>query len=1257
MGGFSPIQRDVIARLKLDPSDLKKGYADAKAIQAQAHSEMLALDAQRQRMRGELESKYTTDSRAQIQQRITDLRAELAATIGAMQGKSAAEKSALAASAAATKEKLQMQVAEMDNYRNLITRLGEVTQAYRQQAAVVKEAQAAKIALGSAGGGMFDRVLSGFTLAGAGQMLGITALASSLPMLLHSIGAGLVQAATDAGEYAHQLDFMSQKTGIAVRDLQQFQAIGKVTGLTLEDLVIAQRRFSVAITGQAAMGPGGEVLAGGGGGGGSSRGPAILKALEIPNKDAITGAFREVKAVMLDVADVFAKLPDGAEKSRIAIELFGRSGLNLIPFLNLGREGMKQLQDTFEQFMPDIANVADLHRQLDISAAKWDVTMMALKTHLSTELMPTIITLVENLASLAGIKAQGGSVIDLLLTGSTAVPGLENNLAQLIKASGLRGMTAMPGAEKRFQELLAPPISVAAALIPEGGTALLQEELSSQRKTLDRARAQLPAGANQQQVAIQVLINEGLVKQVDKEKESNKLLDERMKKVNELLAGQGKADDARAGALERLALAEGKEGTIQSQLAEAHARVNALIKERVDLMKVADQASVQTELTKVINEEAAAMERLVALQKKHETEVVKAFKKPLTPRTGLSSADFARAGELQAGEQAAPILAGMPMNLPDVFSALMAAFSGPQMFGAGRLGMGAGRPSLSMMQAPSALDATLGTFTQRRESLAKQQDIGLISNEKALEVYKQQVAELKNLKQTNVDILTLLPEGTTEWSKQFAVVQKIDEALKNAKNSMNFAQQHTELAQLMNVFDQLASVAGKFSGGLGKVFSEIGASVKATTTAYKDFQKLMNEGGSKLAMGADIAGAAGGGISAAFGGQGIAGVFSSMLGMGSAGAMLGTLAGGPVGAAIGGTIGAAVGAVTGTVGAFKTAKQADAMRDVTEIQEAVKDITKNMQLGVTTLTQGMAQLQQQRSQAVADTTRGKGGNLDAMTQTIAAIDDQITQLQVKQQQILHDFKAQIGTFSIPPGVQTYADGIVKIAQALKDAAGAGASAADQVKFLNGTLDQLKQTIGQSLRTEEQQTVNMMLQSIDLTAQRAQIVTDEALQETNIRRSLGLAVALTPAQQAAQQIAILRKNRDLQLAQIDQQKAMLQAQLDGQMQLFGWTQKDLTAADTKKRLLAEQLDLQRSITAETIASITAQTNYFAALAAGKIPKLPASVYPANFNTGSMTYSPQVTVNVAGTNATPEQIAKAITDVLKQINIQRQMGLQP
>jgi hypothetical protein len=57
------------------------------------------------------------------------------------------------------------------------------------------------------------------------------------------------------------------------------------------------------------------------------------------------GTLRNSADVMMDVADKFAEMDDGAQKAQIATELFGKSGADLIPMLNGGSAGLKEMGD------------------------------------------------------------------------------------------------------------------------------------------------------------------------------------------------------------------------------------------------------------------------------------------------------------------------------------------------------------------------------------------------------------------------------------------------------------------------------------------------------------------------------------------------------------------------------------------------------------------------------------------------------------------------------------------------------------------------------------------------------------------------------------------------------------------------------------------------------------------------------------------------------------------------------------------------
>src|SRR5579859_3064902 len=55
------------------------------------------------------------------------------------------------------------------------------------------------------------------------------------------------------------------------------------------------------------------------------------------------GHFRNLNDIMLDASSRFAAMPDGAEKAGLAMKLFGRSGSDLLPVLDEGKQGLEGL--------------------------------------------------------------------------------------------------------------------------------------------------------------------------------------------------------------------------------------------------------------------------------------------------------------------------------------------------------------------------------------------------------------------------------------------------------------------------------------------------------------------------------------------------------------------------------------------------------------------------------------------------------------------------------------------------------------------------------------------------------------------------------------------------------------------------------------------------------------------------------------------------------------------------------------------------
>lgn len=142
--------------------------------------------------------------------------------------------------------------------------------------------------------------------------------------------ATMIKSAIDA---ADQLNKLSQKIGISVEALSTLRFAAQLSDVSLETLQKGIKGLSQNIT-EAKTGIG--------------DGAQVFDALGISVRNA-DGSMKSTEAVLLQVADVFANLEDGAVKTALAVKLFGKSGMDMIPFLNQGAAGINQLTTEAER--------------------------------------------------------------------------------------------------------------------------------------------------------------------------------------------------------------------------------------------------------------------------------------------------------------------------------------------------------------------------------------------------------------------------------------------------------------------------------------------------------------------------------------------------------------------------------------------------------------------------------------------------------------------------------------------------------------------------------------------------------------------------------------------------------------------------------------------------------------------------------------------------------------------------------------------
>jgi len=201
----------------------------------------------------------------------------------------------------------------------------------------------------------------------------------------------LVEGAKGALEYGDKLDEMAQKTGMSAESLSRLEYAAKFSGLGIDDLGKASAKLSKSMADAAD--------------GSKTSAEAFARVgVAVKNSD---GTLRDTEDVLLDVADKFSKMEDGAAKAALAQELFGKSGVALIPFLNEGREGITKLTAEADKFGVTVSGkAAKQSAAFNDNLDKLKGTAQGLTRQFLEKALPTLIAISDRFVSAA--KSGGG---------------------------------------------------------------------------------------------------------------------------------------------------------------------------------------------------------------------------------------------------------------------------------------------------------------------------------------------------------------------------------------------------------------------------------------------------------------------------------------------------------------------------------------------------------------------------------------------------------------------------------------------------------------------------------------------------------------------------------------------------------------------------------------------------------------------------------------------------------------------------------
>jgi hypothetical protein len=188
------------------------------------------------------------------------------------------------------------------------------------------------------------------------------------------------QGFTNAVNKADKLNEFSVRLGISTEQLSAWGYAAEQSGTDLESLTGALGKFSKTVAAAADSG---------------SRQSELFAALGISIKDA-SGNLRDVEELLPEVADAFKSLDNDTTETALAMELFGRSGAELIEFLENGSDGLSKLGAEAESVAAIISDeTAKAADDFNDELAKLRATVNGLFSQLAQELLPELTKLVK----------------------------------------------------------------------------------------------------------------------------------------------------------------------------------------------------------------------------------------------------------------------------------------------------------------------------------------------------------------------------------------------------------------------------------------------------------------------------------------------------------------------------------------------------------------------------------------------------------------------------------------------------------------------------------------------------------------------------------------------------------------------------------------------------------------------------------------------------------------------------------------------
>lgn len=232
------------------------------------------------------------------------------------------------------------------------------------------------------------------TLSTVGAALGATIAAIGTAAV--AAGKKIWDMTNDTAAAGDEIDKQSQKLGISAENYQKLSYAMERSGADVEDF----RKGAMNITKELANMQNGVNGAG-----------SMFKQLGVSVQNA-DGSFKSTEDVLLSTIDALSKMQDETKRNALAQSVFGRSYQEVLPLLNSGSDGIRELMEEAEKYgmvMSDDAVKASA--AFEDSLTKLKGTINGVKNSIMSQLLPGFTAITDGFSELVSGNKEGSEMI------------------------------------------------------------------------------------------------------------------------------------------------------------------------------------------------------------------------------------------------------------------------------------------------------------------------------------------------------------------------------------------------------------------------------------------------------------------------------------------------------------------------------------------------------------------------------------------------------------------------------------------------------------------------------------------------------------------------------------------------------------------------------------------------------------------------------------------------------------------------------